>query len=192
MIGISSYNLPWSGAFDTRHPFAKGHYDPFCQISERLRALNSPTTLESDQFMEKPEGNSEKGLEHYRTYLGLLAREQFDARLRTKIDPSDIVQQTLAEAFEHEDQFRGQSSAQKAGWLRKILANNLADAHRRFGAAKRDIAQERALDAALEHIVCQTWRHSGKSGLVPKPESDTARGRPATRECPGTTARRPT
>jgi len=100
--------------------------------------------------MDKPEGNSENGLEQYRTYLGLLAREQFDAKLRTKLDPSDIVQQTLAEAFENEDQFRGQSPAQKAGWLRKILANNLADVHRRFGAAKRDIAQEQALDAALE------------------------------------------
>ena len=71
-------------------------------------------------------------------------------RLQTKLDPSDVVQQTLAEAFEHEAQFRGQSETEKAGWLRQILANNLADIHRRFGAAKRDVGREYSLDTALE------------------------------------------
>jgi RNA polymerase sigma-70 factor (ECF subfamily) len=109
-----------------------------------------PLLKEEIDAMTEPEDQSTGMLERYRAYLGLLAREQFDDQLRTKLDPSDIVQQTLTEAFEHEAQFRGQSDAQKAAWLRQILANNLADVHLRFGAAKRDITKERALDAALE------------------------------------------
>jgi RNA polymerase sigma-70 factor (ECF subfamily) len=100
--------------------------------------------------MTEPQDKPADSLERYRAYLGLLAREQMNDRLQTKLDPSDVVQQTLAEAIEHEGQFRGKSDAEKAGWLRQILGNNLADIHRRFGAAKRVIGREHPLDAVLE------------------------------------------
>jgi RNA polymerase sigma-70 factor, ECF subfamily len=88
-------------------------------------------------------------LDEFRSYLTMLARAQFDGRLHGKLDPSDIVQQTMTEAYEHCGQFRGQSQAELAGWLRQVLVRNLVDAQRRFGAAKRDVARERSLDAAV-------------------------------------------
>jgi hypothetical protein len=95
-------------------------------------------------------GDGEPGLDRFRDYLVLLARVQMDARLRAQLNPSDIVQQTLLEAYRQREQFRGQDDAALAGWLRQILAHNLADAGRALGRARRDVARERSLEAVLE------------------------------------------
>jgi RNA polymerase sigma-70 factor (ECF subfamily) len=87
--------------------------------------------------------------ERFREYLGLLARLQLGPRLRSKFDPSDVVQQTLLEAYAKRNQFRG-SEAERAAWLRQILVHNLADALRAFDQAKRDAGRERSLEAAIQ------------------------------------------
>ena len=67
-----------------------------------------------------------------------------------RIDPSDIVQQTLMEAFAKRDQFRGTTSEEHAAWLRRILARNVADALRAQGRQKRDVSRERSLEQQME------------------------------------------
>lgn len=88
-------------------------------------------------------------LERFRDYLRLLARLQLDPRLRGKVDPSDLVQQTLLEAYQARDQFRGKTPEQRAAWLRQILANTLASIVRDFGRARRDAALKRSLETSL-------------------------------------------
>jgi RNA polymerase sigma-70 factor, ECF subfamily len=88
--------------------------------------------------------------ERFRTYLRMLAELQLGHGGRAKIDPSDIVQQTLLDAHRDRDQFRGRTEAEMAAWLRRLLACNLADAVRLLGRAKRDAARERSLEAAIE------------------------------------------
>ena len=89
-------------------------------------------------------------LEQFRKYLRLLAQLQLDPRLRGKLDPSDVVQQTLLEAYAKRHQFRGSTEGKWLAWLRQALAHNLADALRAFGQARRDVARERSLEAAVE------------------------------------------
>jgi RNA polymerase sigma-70 factor (ECF subfamily) len=93
---------------------------------------------------------SGSSLDRYRDYLHLLARLQLHPRLRSKLDPSDVVQQTLLKAYQAIGQFRGQREGERAAWLRTILANVLTDALRKFSAGARDIAQERSLERAVE------------------------------------------
>jgi RNA polymerase sigma-70 factor (ECF subfamily) len=90
------------------------------------------------------------GLERYRAYLEMLARLHLDPRLRGKLDPSDVVQQTLLQAYQGLPHFRGTGEGERAAWLRQILARALANALRDFGRAKRDVALERSLEAALD------------------------------------------
>lgn len=95
-------------------------------------------------------------LDRFREYLGLLARLEVSPRLRSAIDLSGVVQQTLLDAHRAPPQDR--TEAQTAAWLRAILVHNLADEARRRGAKKRDAARERSLEAALER---SAWRLEG-------------------------------
>src|SRR3954462_15141161 len=88
--------------------------------------------------------------EHFRDYRLLLARMQLGPRAPGRVDPSDVVPQTLLEAHRTCDQFRGHGEAEMAAWLRRLLACNIVDALRALGRAKRDVARERLLEADLE------------------------------------------
>ncbi len=98
--------------------------------------------------MDPPAEGPDRTLERFRAYLRLLARLHLDGRLRGKLDPSDVVQQTLLQAYRGLDQFRGRSTPELAAWLRQILARNLAMAVRAFARGRRDVGREQSLEAA--------------------------------------------
>ena len=89
-----------------------------------------------------------RALEQYADYLRLLARLHVDPRMRSRLDPSDVVQQTLLIAHEKLGQFRGRTHAQMAAWLRAILASTLAQAARWF--YRNSPERARSLDYAIE------------------------------------------
>jgi RNA polymerase sigma-70 factor (ECF subfamily) len=91
-----------------------------------------------------------RDLERFREYLALLARLQLAPELQGKVDLSGVVQQTLLEAHQAREQFRQMDDAQKTAWLRRTLANNLADEVRKLHTAARDISREQSLEASVE------------------------------------------
>lgn len=103
----------------------------------------------SGRFTRGEKAPDYAALEQFRRHLVLLAGLHLDPRIRAKLDPSDVVQQTLLEAFQTLDRFRGGSVEQQGAWLRKILAHNLAKAGRDLRCQKRDVRRERSLEAAL-------------------------------------------
>lgn len=115
--------------------------------------------------MSNDSSSSDLELENYRSYLRVLARMQLNPRLARKVDASDMVQQTLMQAHRAIEQFRGDSPAAMAAWLRQILARNLAHAARDFTREKRDVNRERSLEAGLANssMCLERWLASDES-----------------------------
>ena len=89
-------------------------------------------------------------LEPFRKYLHLLAELHLDRRLRGKLDPSDVVQQTMLRAYSALVDVRDARPEVLVAWLRKILARTLADAVKHHERDKRDVGLERSLEAELD------------------------------------------
>ena len=73
----------------------------------------------------------------YRAWLKALALTQIPVDLRGRIDPSDIVQQTICEAISNMAKHRGTSRPEFMGWLRSMLRFHLIDAFRDLKSAPR-------------------------------------------------------
>jgi RNA polymerase sigma-70 factor (ECF subfamily) len=73
-------------------------------------------------------GSRQFAPERNRDYLHLLARLNLPRRLRGPLSASDVAHDTILKAHKKREQFRGQSEAEYRGWLRRILANTIADA----------------------------------------------------------------
>lgn len=81
-----------------------------------------------------------------RHYLDVVAGAQVERWLQSKVDASDLVQQTLLEAHRDFHRFQGATTGEWLAWLRKIMSHNAADYVRRYGAtAKRQARLEVAI-----------------------------------------------
>jgi RNA polymerase sigma-70 factor (ECF subfamily) len=96
-------------------------------------------------------------LEAYRGYLLLIASQELDPALRSKGGASDLVQETILEAYKDFARFQG-GEEELLAWLRQLLRNNLANFARRYrDTRKRQMSAEIPLQGgALSSIPAQT------------------------------------
>lgn len=86
-------------------------------------------------------------LEGYRSRLGDQADVEFDERIRGRVSPNDLVQQTLLEACRDFERFTGADERVLAAWLESILRHNIKEAVRKHVlAAKRSTKVETSID----------------------------------------------
>lgn len=106
-------------------------------------------------------------LEMYRNYLRVLASTQIGNRLRRRLSPSDVVQETMLAAHRDFTKFRGQTEREFLAWLRKVLLNTIhhaVDTH--VKAQRRDVRRE----VSLEKIGAAMGRSSiNLAGLLADP-----------------------
>ncbi len=129
-------------------------------VSNQLSGKTSVTRSENNSFPNRGQvlqlieaarsgDNEQLGqlLQFYFNYLTVLANTQLDQRLRKRLNPSDLVQETMMAAHRDFAAFRGESPQEFVGWLRQILINVLHGAiAKHVKAGKRDIRREISID----------------------------------------------
>jgi RNA polymerase sigma-70 factor (ECF subfamily) len=120
-------------------------------------------------------------LQLYRNYLTILATTQLDARLRRRLSPSDVVQETMLAAHRDFAQFRGVSERELLMWLRQILIHSLHRAYEtHLQARRRDARCEVSIEdvsAALDRSIvnfAQVLADRGPSPSAPAQQREQA------------------
>jgi RNA polymerase sigma-70 factor (ECF subfamily) len=76
-------------------------------------------------------------LERYRDNLRRMVASRLDRRLTSRIDPSDVVQESLADASRRMDVYLKDRAIPFLGWLRQLAGERIIDMHRRHILAQR-------------------------------------------------------
>lgn len=85
-------------------------------------------------------------LDRYRTRLRHMVRLRMDRRVRARVDASDVIQDTFAEASRRLDDYMKNPSVTFFVWLRYLAAQQLQMQHRHhLGVQARDARREVAL-----------------------------------------------
>jgi RNA polymerase sigma-70 factor (ECF subfamily) len=127
-------------------------------------------------------------LDIYRSYLHALARSQLKGRLRARLNPSDLVQETFLRASRRFDNFHGTNEQEWLGWLRAILRRCLLRAvQEQVQTGKRSILREVRFGGGPESPSGSCSRQEQCPAISPGSSPSTAALR---REAAGDLARR--
>ena len=87
----------------------------------------------------------------YRDRLKRMVTMRLNPRLQGRIDASDVVQQTLMDAWKGQEGFRGTTHGERMAWLRVILTRVILRADRDLlKTEKRGEGREKTLQSAID------------------------------------------
>lgn len=97
--------------------------------------------------MKPPAGDNAlaEKLQRFRPALVTLAEALMAPAVRSELDASDLVQQTLLEAHLDRETLTTLSEQQVLSWLREALRHNVVDAARHLKSEKGDVRRKRRL-----------------------------------------------
>ena len=98
-------------------------------------------TVATERLIERASGGDDAArqdlLEQYRVYLRRMVEARLDRRVTARVDPSDVVQETLIDAAKRLDAYLVDRPLPFFGWLRQIAGERVIDAHRRHLLSQR-------------------------------------------------------
>src|SRR5438093_9616573 len=102
---------------------------------------------DTEQLLERAAGGDavarDQLLQRHRDRLKRMVAVRADPRLAARVDPSDVVQETLAEAAARLDAYLRTRPLPFYPWLRQIAQQRLIDLHRRHvQAGRRSVMRE--------------------------------------------------
>jgi RNA polymerase sigma-70 factor (ECF subfamily) len=99
------------------------------------------TTAETEYLLERASAGDAAArnqlLQRHRRRLRRMVAVRFDPRLAARVDPSDVVQETLAEAAAALDRYLRERPLPFYPWLRQFAHRRLIGLHRRHVQARR-------------------------------------------------------
>ncbi|MFK8113352.1 MAG: sigma-70 family RNA polymerase sigma factor [Rubripirellula sp.] len=107
-----------------------------------------------------------------RPWLLRIAKQEIPVDLRGKVDPSDLVQQTLLDAWRADAGFQGQTHGQRLAWLRVILRRVVLQQRRGMLAVKRGEGNEKVFADAINRTSLRIEELA--VGREPAPEEKVA------------------
>lgn len=107
----------------------------------------------------------------YRNYLRVLAQMWLPTDLPAKLDPSDLVQETMLKAHQRFAQFHGGSEAELTAWLRRILSRCVVDVVRQYRSAARDVGREHHLEKIHDESAGALNRFVAGTGTSPSQQA---------------------
>jgi RNA polymerase sigma-70 factor (ECF subfamily) len=91
-------------------------------------------------------------LERFQPRLRRMIALRLDRRLAARIDPSDVLQESLADAVEKLSDYLRDCPVPFYAWLRQLAWKRLIDLHRRHvKAQRRSVTREEAAELPLSH-----------------------------------------
>lgn len=84
-------------------------------------------------------------LDQLQPFIVAIAARNNEAWLQRKQGVSDLVQQSFVRVIEQFESFRGASSAEFRGWLKKLVLNEIRQISRHHRRQRRDATREQAL-----------------------------------------------
>lgn len=111
-----------------------------------------------------------RSLQRYQAYLETMTFIQIDPRLRGKVGWSDIIQNTVIEAWQTLERIEAMESPDQKRFLRRMLLNNLKDEIDKFLAQCRDARLEKSIEAAAKESSMRlgSWIEAEESTPIAK------------------------
>lgn len=88
-------------------------------------------------------------LDRLRPALTVWAEAQTPVWVRAKLDPGDLVQQTMLEGLRMTEKLAGKPDTEVLAYLRRMLTNNAIDAARKYRRPEQQISPEVAAESSL-------------------------------------------
>jgi RNA polymerase sigma-70 factor (ECF subfamily) len=112
------------------------------------------TASDTDQLLDRAAAGDHAArqllLERYRKLLLRMVAVRLDRRIAARLDPSDIVQEALADAARRLDDYLQERPMPYYPWLRRLAWDRLDKAHRRHTAGRRSVQREEPPDLPNE------------------------------------------
>ena len=116
--------------------------------------MMSAPSPDTEELIEQASQGDPNALQHllvrHRGRLRKMVAVRLDRRLAARVDPSDVVQEALAEAIQHFPEYLRTRPLPFSAWLRQFAWQRLVKLHRHhIRAQKRSVRREEALPMPL-------------------------------------------